>query len=140
SVNQNLQQGKQHILKYEDNKLSDNIQVYYYKIRVYGQNGNKEESKVVALKPKSSSLHGIKLTPNPASSALKLQYHSERRETARINVLDHSGRLVQTESMVINTGANNLEIRHIEQLPNGMYIIVFILENQTFREKILIKH
>ena len=140
SVNQNLQQGKQHLLQYEDRQLSDNIQIYYYKIRVYGQNGKKEESRIISLKRMNSSLQGIKLTPNPASTTLKLQYQSERKETAQITVLDHSGRVVYTESPVIHAGANSVDIKQIDRLPSGMYIIVFTIKSQTFREKIMIKH
>jgi hypothetical protein len=107
---------------------------------VFGQTGKKEESRVVVLKKKSGSQQGIKLTPNPASSSLKLQYVSDRKETAQVRILDHSGRIVYNESPMLTTGQNNINISNIEHLPNGMYIVVFIIDNQTFREKIIIKH
>ena len=49
--------------------------------------GKKKRAGLFRLKRMNSSLQGIKLTPNPASTTLKLQYQSERKETAQITVV-----------------------------------------------------
>lgn len=140
SINQDVQIGRNTPFQFDDKFIQDDVSVYFYKISITAKTGRKLESKTVQVKRRSGIQAGIKLTPNPASSTMKLQYQSVRKEMAYLKILDQAGRVIYSKNPLLNEGANNIEINDIEHLPNGIYIVVFTIENQTFREKLMIKH
>ena len=60
--------------------------------------------------------------PNPANSNIKATVVANNDELAIIQIFDANGKLVITNSKVLTTGSNTLEL-NIDELTNGVYFM-----------------
>ena len=70
----------------------------------------------------------LRLYPNPTTGTFTLQLNSVQQKQLNIRVTNVVGELVYTETLDSKAGVNN-KVLHLEQLPNGVYMV--IVENGT---------
>lgn len=76
--------------------------------------------------------NSLKLFPNP--SAGKVQVEGENLVGAQLNVLDFTGKIVHTETLLTNTTSVELT-----SLSKGVYVFNIVSANKSFNQKVIIK-
>lgn len=66
---------------------------------------------------------GLRLYPNPTSGSFTLQLNSLQQKQLNIRVTNVVGELVYSETLESKAGLNN-KILNLEQLPNGVYMVI----------------
>jgi PKD repeat protein len=82
---------------------------------------------------------GIELMPNPASDNVTLKMFSNKQETATVNLVDLSGKVVMTEILSQNKGINTSSI-NVSAISNGIYFVKVICSAETKVMKLNVKH
>jgi hypothetical protein len=93
----------------------------FYRVKVKKSSGAFAYSAVRKIEfPKKSF---IMVTPNPANNTASLNIQSVTRGTARIQMIDYSGRMVMDEKFPIEAGNNDRELVIVRKLNSGSYNI-----------------
>ncbi len=80
----------------------------------------------------------IQISPNPASDAFNIQFHSLRSAEAIMTISDLSGRMLFTNNITAVSGLNKVQF-DISKLALGTYIISLVNTDHS-KSTILIKH
>jgi hypothetical protein len=75
--------------------------------------------------------NSLKLFPNPSSG--NVQVEGENLIGAQLNVLDFTGKIVHTETLITNTTAVELS-----SLSKGVYVFSIVSANKSFNQKVII--
>ena len=77
--------------------------------------------------------------PNPTDGNAFVNFHSEKNETARLRLLDMTGKQIIQENVRINSGQNIIDL-DLSRLKKGLYIMLFESDsNQRGVSKIVIR-
>lgn len=100
------------------NSTNDN---FYFRIGMVDINHKIRYSAVVDL---STSIldQEIKISPNPFSNFISLEYNSNKTDVLDLHILSSLGAVMKTERINLRTGSNNLRIQ-TSTLPKGLYIV-----------------
>ena len=88
-------------------------------------------SQFISSNPTVDNLDEIKMFPNPTSGILNVQ---TKTAINQVLVLNSLGKVVYRESL---TGALNHQI-DLENLANGVYMVRFVSDNNTFAQKLIL--
>jgi hypothetical protein len=64
----------------------------------------------------------MEVWPNPASQNLFVNYLTNMESTGTLTLMDLAGHMVMKREMVLNTGANTIDL-NISELADGMYVV-----------------
>lgn len=78
------------------------------------------------------------LYPNPAKSAIHLQFSSDDEYQAKLKVFNTSGQVVLKQSLNINTGKNQIRI-DTDELPKGIYLMSLKSRGKEKKQTFVIK-
>ena len=101
----------------------------YYRLKQIDRDGKANYSNTILLKGdnvKQVSIVGA--YPNPARNILNVQIVAPAQERVSLVVTDITGKILQQETMVLNTGDNTKQI-DVSRLTQGTYIIKTICSN-----------
>ena len=101
----------------------------YYRLKQIDRDGKANYSNTILLKGdnvKQVSIVGA--YPNPARNILNVQIVAPAQERVSLVVTDITGKILQQETMVLNTGDNIKQI-DVSRLTQGTYIIKTICSN-----------
>lgn len=82
----------------------------------------------------------LKIYPNPFTNILNIQILNPKNDTIKIELYNITGSLVFSNSFVTSTFIDNLEIELGKNLPNGLYMLKIIRNNEVFMEKVICRH
>lgn len=94
----------------------------FYRLRMVDLDGTYRYSQVVAIK-NNTNLIAMTLFPSPATDVIQLQIPSERKEMAKLMIVDAAGKQVHTQSLQLNEGTNAVSIP-VSHLPAGTYYLI----------------
>jgi hypothetical protein len=86
-------------------------------------------SQTIQLRSNGEERAGIKLYPNPATSATTLSITSDNKLAAHIKLYNQFGLQLQNLQRTLIAGSNNIPVPGIGTLPMGTYIIT--VEDET---------
>jgi hypothetical protein len=89
----------------------------------------------ISLLNKTKVNEALIVYPNPADKTVKVNYNGD--EITNISITDMSGN--KMEYVLLNKLSNEVEIA-TTNIPNGIYFIIIILNQKTYRSKLIIKH
>jgi hypothetical protein len=104
-------------------KLFNANPVIYYRLKMLDNDGKFKYSGIVTIKPGKLPSLEVMVAPNPFTDKLQLQIQTGAAGIVRINIMDVSGKLIDTRSKYLNTGGNLVEIPSLAHLQNGIYIV-----------------
>jgi hypothetical protein len=119
--------------------LSPGNQTLYYRIREMDINGNYLYSNIVAIK-QAAWLTGPSIAPNPTTGSATLRFMSDRNTLMSVGLFDMTGNRVWYTQIQAISGMNILPIDHLQQLPNGMYIVQLNNGENNENVKVFIRH
>ncbi len=118
--------------------------INYYRVKQYDLNGNHSFSDVVAINNRSSDTAKqttVAIYPNPASSEINLDIGLYRESSdLEVNIFDQLGRVVQKSIVIDVDMAKGLKsyLMDVSSLPNAIYTLEVIIDNEVLYEKIII--
>ena len=96
--------------------------VNYYRLKAVDYNGAATLSKVVSVNFSSKSDTKIAVYPNPTRDVLRVDVNASEAATTLVQVTDLMGRVVLSQSVSVNKGANLLPL-NVASLPSGAYFV-----------------
>jgi hypothetical protein len=111
----------------------------FYRLKFYNKNGEFEYSNILKLKKGigATSIGGI--YPQPAKDIVNIEVLNAQRATTKIYLYDVNGKMIHEEQVQLVNGYNNIQYKAMATVPNGVYSIKIINNNQILMSKI-IKH
>lgn len=94
----------------------------YYRLKQVDNDGRFAYSSIVVLKLKKDNKLSI-INQYVSGSQLNLQFNAPVTEKVSISIVDMSGRIVQTQSVMANAGANSITFSLLGQASSGIYLI-----------------
>lgn len=96
--------------------------VNYYRLKAIDYNGTATLSKVVSVNFSSKNDTKIAVYPNPTRDVLRVDVNATEAATTLVQVSDLMGRVVLSQSVTVNKGANLLPFS-VSSLPSGTYFV-----------------
>jgi hypothetical protein len=94
----------------------------YYRLKAVDYNGAATLSKVVSVNFSSKNDGKIAVYPNPTRNVLSVDVNATEASTTLVQVSDLMGRVVLSQSVSVNKGANLLPL-NVTSLPSGTYFV-----------------
>ncbi len=96
--------------------------VNYYRLKAVDYNGAATLSKVVSVNFSGKNDTKIAVYPNPTRDVLRVDVNATEASTTLVQVSDLMGRVVLSQSVTVNKGANLLPF-NVSSLPSGAYFV-----------------
>jgi hypothetical protein len=112
---------------------------YYYRLKMVDKDGSFKYSLPVVLTPTFASFVVAAVTPNPFTTAIRLNITTTKAQTMRLNLFDAQGKLYQTQESRISKGINNISMGNVGALGKGVYLLEIISEDGQKQTRKLIK-
>lgn len=81
----------------------------------------------------------LKIYPNPVVDHFRMELRSEQSGLGYVQVTDLLGRVLLTEKMDVVRGENGIDIQLERRLPAGIYNVIFSLEGQLGRKRVVMR-
>ncbi|GAC1378986.1 MAG: hypothetical protein NVSMB45_00570 [Ginsengibacter sp.] len=114
---------------FNDDHLSSNVNLYFYRLRSIDKDGKSAYSEVVKIKSGLITTF-VEASPNPFNSYLSLSIYSDVATAGNIRVSDISGRTVLEQKSALNKGGNRITIHGSEPLSAGTYLVTVKTETE----------
>ena len=98
--------------------------VIYYRVKLVDQDGKVTYSNIVAVR--ISKKPGVTVWPNPFQSNVIISITTERETTVDVNLIDVSGKVLKTTSQSVSRGISQINMRDLDQLPGGVYLVEIV--------------
>lgn len=112
------------------------IATAFYRLRIVGNDGKIQFSKIVFLARKSDQFRVVSAFPNPTSDKIMVQFETLEEGSIKLLITDIAGRAVMAEETDAQPRMNNYELS-IGHLPIGLYLLT-IDNNQSISAPIQI--
>ena len=123
---------------YSDPETGNIHPLVYYRIRQVSIDGQNVYSRIVLVKPPLPAT--LMVTPNPATESATLSFTSDHNADVSIRLIDIGGNTVWHKQYTAGTGMNTLQLDHLQQLPNGLYVLQLYDGENVEKVKMLIRH
>jgi len=107
---------------YTDAPPDNNARIIYYRIRVIDRTGNYRFSQTLSVIP-SSRTTAPAIIPNPVTTSATLSFISARNSTVSVRLCNISGRVIWNRQYSATPGRNTVMLDHLQELPNGIYVL-----------------
>jgi hypothetical protein len=101
----------------------------YYRLKMVDIDARYTYSPTIQIRSNGEERAGIRLYPNPATSATTLNITSDNKLAAHIKLYNQFGLQLQHLQRTLIAGSNNISVPGIGTLPTGTYIIT--VEDET---------
>ena len=113
---------------YTDNSPVTGIN--YYRLRTIDADGDRNYSTIITLLNNDKAFEMARLVPNPVETNATIEMVSTVRSKLIIKITDVAGKIILTQSQVLNTGSNTVMLK-LAHLPAGTYFINTLSEDGT---------
>jgi hypothetical protein len=109
----------------------------YYRLRINYSEGNSVYSSILKFNSAAGGKESFKIYPSLVNDQIQMQYFSDKKEKAALNLYDYNGRLIFTRSVELQTGMNNTSIEGLSAVMPGNYIAVLKNSSGVMQQKII---
>ncbi len=95
--------------------------VIYYRVKLVDQDGRVTYSNIVAVR--ISRKPGVTVWPNPFHSELTVSVTTEKETTIDVALIDVNGKLLKKVTQQVAKGISKINLRDLQQLPGGVYLV-----------------
>lgn len=111
---------------FDDNTPMEGIN--YYRLKQWDKDGKFTFSNVITLINKNNL--PIKVYPNPATNKINIEF-AESRNNIQLKLVNTTGQII------LQSPSQTIDVSHI---PNGMYYLNIVTNQENFIQKIIVKH
>ena len=115
-----------------DNIEGVNASKVFYRIKQENKNGSAYRTHIISFGKGDLSVNHVRLFPNPVHDFVTVYFYSNEKQRATINIYSLEGKQIQSQMQLIEKGYQSITINHLENLPQGAYLL-----KVTLNEKIL---
>ncbi len=123
---------------YDDDASKIYSKFVFYRIKLVDVNSEISYSNIVRVRlPNTNSAIKVSITPNPVKDVMQLQVLARTSKEIRIEFFDQSGRLVSS-SKFEQKGRSIISLDDLSNKPRGIYFALVYIDNEIFRQKIIV--
>jgi hypothetical protein len=116
-----------------------NTATTFYRLKFYNKNGDVEYSTILKLKKGIGTTAIGSIYPQPAKDIINIEVLNAQQAVSKIYLYNVNGKMIHEEKVQLVKGYNTIQYKAMASLPNGVYSIKIINNNQILMSKI-IKH
>ncbi len=109
----------------------------YYRLKFYNKNGEYEYSTILKVKSGTGATAIGGIYPQPAKGTVNIEIVNAQRATSKIYLYDVTGKIVNEAQIQLVNGYNNIQYNAISTVPDGVYTLKIINNNQILISKII---
>jgi hypothetical protein len=106
----------------------------FYRIRMRYADQQFLFSNIVEIMVKPS-VNSMKVFPAPFQEKLIVSLVSDKRDVAKIKILNIQGSVIKEINAILNKGVNEIQLSNLESLPKGTYVIIAQFNDSFFLQK-----
>jgi hypothetical protein len=111
------------------------LPVNYYRLKLIGEDGNYNYSKVIVVSPNGNLSSTVQ--PNPFMQSFTVHTHLASPQPIKIQLLDLSGKLIRYKSIAGAPGNNKIEFDDVGNLQPGIYMVRIVRADSIIEKKIV---
>lgn len=131
--------GKLKTFQAKDNISALNSSMVYYRVKQTGINGKTTYSSVAAVRLQAEKNMEVKISPNPFSEKITMQFFSSESGSAEVMLLTITGMPVFTKKYNMVKGNNSIVVDGISRLSKGMYMARISINGKVVQNQKIIK-
>jgi hypothetical protein len=112
----------------------------YYRLKYVGTGGQVFYTDAIRLFIRRNNGFELVVSPNPATNLFRINFTSDRNQTAEINVTNSIGSVVYRSIEQVHTGINEWMVTEASKWSPGQYVIQCKVGDEIFRKRIVIAH
>lgn len=109
----------------------------YYRLKQVDYDGRFDYSKVVMVSMEISQSMIQDVSPNPFESSLLVNMIAVHEEVVKVDIYDSDGKNMMSGVMPVFKGKNMLDVRHLNPIPKGIYILNISGAEFVYRQRIV---
>lgn len=112
----------------------------YYRLKYVSTGGQVFYTNAVRLFIRRNNGFELIVSPNPTANLFRINFTSDRNQTADINITNSIGSVVYSSTQQVNTGINEWMITEAAKWSPGQYIIQCKVGDELFRKRVVVAH
>lgn len=112
----------------------------YYRLKYVSTGGQVFYTNAVRLFIRRNNGFELVVSPNPTANLFRINFTSDRNQTAEINITNSIGSVVYRSIEQVNTGINEWMITDAAKWSPGQYIIQCKVGDEIFRKRVVVAH
>lgn len=112
----------------------------FYRLKYVGSGGQVFYTNAIRLFIRRNNGFELIVSPNPATNLFRINFISDRNQTAEINVTNSIGSVVHRSIEQVNTGINEWMVTEAAKWSPGQYVIQCKVGDEIFRKRIIVSH
>jgi Secretion system C-terminal sorting domain len=112
----------------------------FYRLKYVGSGGQVFYTNAIRLFIRRNNGFELVVSPNPATNLFRINFTSDRNQTAEINVTNSIGSVVYRSTEQVNTGINEWMVTEAAKWSPGQYVIQCKVGDEIFRKRIVVAH
>lgn len=109
--------------------------IIYYRLRSVLQSGESSISNIIAIRVDERKIISITVSPNPVKDLLQVSLNASSLSTARLFIVDGSGRTIKKYTENVFPGINKFNYVEPAHLPGGIYYLKVDLGDRIITRK-----
>lgn len=110
----------------------------YYRLRIYGVDGSVNYTKAIRLTLSAAGKTGISISPNPVKDVMQLNISSANDADMKLYIYDMAGKLLRTESGIVQKGNSVRTYTDFRNWPRGVYSVKVLVGEEQFIQKMVV--
>ncbi|HTH30165.1 MAG TPA: T9SS type A sorting domain-containing protein [Lacibacter sp.] len=112
----------------------------YYRLKYVSSGGQVFYTNAIRLFIRRNNGFELVVSPNPTANLFRINFTSDRNQTAEINITNSIGSVVYRSMEQVNTGINEWIITDAAKWSPGQYIIQCKVGDELFRKRVVVAH
>lgn len=112
----------------------------YYRLKYVSSGGQVFYTNAIRLFIRRNNGFELIVSPNPTANLFRINFTSDRNQTAEINITNSIGSVVYRSIEQVNTGINEWMITDAAKWSPGQYIIQCKVGDEIFRKRVVVAH
>ena len=112
----------------------------YYRLKYVSSGGQVFYTNAIRLFIRRNNGFELIVSPNPTANLFRINFTSDRNQSAEINITNSIGSVVYRSIEQVNTGINEWMITDAAKWSPGQYIIQCKVGDEIFRKRIVVAH
>lgn len=102
----------------------------YYRLKQTDFDGITKTFDAIYVKVTGLKNNKTSLIPNPFTDQIRIDYFSESQSTVILTIMDKSGNVVRTETLIASEGLNKFQFNNLDDLKPGLYFAIIGREDE----------
>ncbi|MFI5221752.1 MAG: T9SS type A sorting domain-containing protein, partial [Bacteroidia bacterium] len=121
----------------DNNVINSNTTIIYYRLKMIDNDEQFKFSPVVTVTIDKTNSGTVTVYPNPFTGSFDLKFNSSVDGKAIISMTDQVGRLIYSETITVQKGANAYRFSEPDGMKAGVYFVNVITGDKNYTSKVI---